>query len=711
MLEDVGKYKGAQGLEVNIWPGSGLKQSRSKWIVAGELIETTQRYARMVARIELDWIERLAQHLIKYSFDEPHFSQKQGSALVVRRGSLYGLPVSPRVSVPLAPIDPALARKLLIEQGLAENELVSRAKFWQHNQLFLEQVKELGDKTRRRDLVIDPFVLTDFYRTRIPAFVVDRVTLEKWDRTLSEPAKGGSSANLPQGDLVKSPYLSWEAISVDLDKQEVEEQYPEKLAMGVSQLPLRYRYEPGDQADGVSLVVPQSIVHQLHHERLEWLVPGLLEEKLACLIKSLPKRLRRQLVPVPDTVNQLLPKLIQKQQQQAPFWKSLCDIVSEFIREPVKQSDFDLQSLPEHLRMRVELVDDQGKPIQASRDLVDLQQSQMATASAAGSTMSPEQKTKYDWSRSSLETWDIETLPKSVVELRGGVRINRFPTLVTDKDKIRTELVDHEPFAEQLFRRGMTTLFARIERREIRSQIQFLPQWSSCSLWLSDRYAGDRLRELVGDLIARLAFIDTNWTSEQLTPVFRTRVEFDISRLKRLERIAGAAAEVGRWLPRFAEANFKVRSLLEKSPASWSSNGQSVREQLAALFDESLSYLTPWCFVRETPRFLQAVAVRLERLKTIGPVKDLEIDAVVSRYWQCYLEQLARAQPPLTVMQSIPTSNGARLEANGKLLEYRWLIEELRVSLHAQQLGTRVSVSPKRLDKLLIACESSVEFL
>ncbi len=711
MLEDVGKYKGAQGLEVNIWPGSGLKQSRSKWIVAGELIETTQRYARMVARIELDWIERLAQHLIKYSFDEPHFSQKQGSALVVRRGTLYGLPVSPRVSVPLAPIDPAMARKLLIEQGLAENELVSRAKFWQHNQLFLEQVKELGDKTRRRDLVIDTYVLTDFYRACIPAFVVDRVTLEKWDRTLSAPAKDKSSVNLSQGELVKSPYLSWESLAVDLDRQEVEEQYPEKLVMGVSQLPLRYRYEPGDPADGVSLVVPQSIVHQLHHERLEWLVPGLLEEKLACLIKSLPKRLRRQLVPVPDTVNQLLPKLIQKQQQQAPFWKSLCELLSEFIREPVKQSDFDLQSVPEHLRMRVELVDDKGTPIQSSRDLVDLQQSQMATAAAAISTMSVDQRTKYEWSRTSLETWDIETLPKSVVELRGGVRMNRFPTLVIDKDKIRTELVDHEVFAEQLFRRGMTTLFARIERREIRSQIQFLPQWSSCSLWLSDRYAGDRLRELVGDLIARLAFLDTNWASEQLLPVFRTRVEFDISRLKRLERIAGAAAEVGRWLPRFAEANHKVRSLLERSPASWSTNVQSVRGQLAALFDESLSYLTPWCFVREIPRFLQAVAVRLERLKTVGPIKDLELDASVSRYWQDYLEKLARAQPPQTVMQFIPISNGTRLEATGKLLEYRWLIEELRVSLHAQQLGTRVSVSPKRLDKLEIDCKSSAEFL
>jgi ATP-dependent helicase HrpA len=699
MLEDVGKYKGAHNLEVSIWPGSGLKHSRAKWIVAGELIETTHRYARTIARIEVEWIEQLAHRLIKYSFDEPHFSKKQGSALVMRRGTLYGLLVSPRISVPLAPIDPALARKLLIEHGLAENELVSRAKFWQHNQAFLEQMKSLGDKTRRRDLVVDPYILMDFYRKCIPESVVDRVTLEKWDKTLSNTEKKQNNANSNPSLSSVSPYLSWDAIAVELDRPSIEQQYPEKISVGVSQLPLRYRYEPGDATDGVSVVVPESIVHQLNHERLEWLVPGLLEEKLTCLIKALPKRLRRQLVPVPDTVKKLLPKLIQRQNQQAPFWKSLCEIVSEFIREPVKQSDFDLGNLPEHLRMRVELVDDHGKRINAGRDLVELQQTQVATAVVA-SPQNANQATKYDWTRSSLETWDIESLPKSVVELRGGVRMNRYPTLIIDKDQIRTELVDHELIAEQLLRRGLVALIGRIERREIRSQIQFLPQWSSCSLWLSDRFAGDRLRDMLSELIARLAFIDMNWTVEQVQPVFRTRVEFEINRLKRIERIGGASAEVGRWLPRLAEANHKVRSLLEKSPNTYAPSLQAIREQLTGLFQDSLSYHTPWCYVREIPRYLLAIAARLERLKTIGTVKDMTMEATVSLYWQDFHAQLARVQPSPTAIQSVPGAGGLKLEPTGKLLEYRWLIEELRVSLYAQQLGTRVSVSPKRLDKM-----------
>ncbi len=701
MLEDTGKYKGAQNLDVTIWPGSGLKQSRSKWIVAGEFIETTQRYARVVAKIEVEWIEQLAHHLIKYSFDEPHFSKKQGSALVMRRGTLYGMLVSPRLAVPLAPIDPVLARKILIEQGLAEDQFVSRARFWQHNQAFLETVKELGDKTRRRDLVVDPYVLTDFYRARIPEFVVDRVTLEKWDRTVqppNQPAKPTANAAPKSGAL--SPYLTWDDIVVELDRDEIQERFPSKLEIGVSQLPVKYLYEPGDQADGVSLVVPQAIVHQLHNERLEWLVPGLLEEKLTCLIKSLPKRLRRQLVPVPDTVKQLLPKVIERQSQQAPFWKSICDVLSSFLGESVKQSDFDLTGVPEHLRMRIEIVDEKGVAVQSSRDLSELQQTQRTAAVQALPTTTPGKPIVYDWARTSMDTWDIETLPKSVVEVRGGVRMNMYPTLIVGKEKIATGLVDHEIFAEQLFRRGMTSLFSKIERREIRSQIQFLPQWTTSSLWLSDRYAGDRLKDLVSDLIARLAFIDTNWASEQVAPVFRTKVEFEICRIKRIERIAGAAAEIGRWLPRFAEANHKVRALLEKTPATWSENVRSIREQLTALFQDSLSYHVPWCYVREMPRYLQAIAVRIDRLKSVGPIKDLATDATATLYWKDCAAQIAGMQPSPTTLQSVPGGATQRLEPTGPLLEYRWLIEELRVSMFAQQLGTRVSVSPKRLDKL-----------
>jgi ATP-dependent helicase HrpA len=704
MLEDTGKYKGAQNLDVTIWPGSGLKQSRSKWIVAGEFIETTQRYARVVAKIEVEWIEQLAHHLIKYSFDEPHFSKKQGSALVMRRGTLYGMLVSPRLAVPLAPIDPALARKILIEQGLAEDQFVSRARFWQHNQAFLASVKELGDKTRRRDLVVDPYVLTDFYRARIPEFVVDRVTLEKWDRTVQPPNLTANAAAKP---AALSPYLSWDDIVVELDRDEIQERFPSKLEIGVSQLPVKYLYEPGDQADGVSLIVPQAIVHQLHNERLEWLVPGLLEEKLTCLIKSLPKRLRRQLVPVPDTVRQLLPKVVERQSQQAPFWKSICDVLSSFLGESVKQSDFDLTGVPEHLRMRIEIVDEKGVAVQSSRDLSELQQTQRTAAAQALPASAPGKQVVYDWARTSMDTWDIETLPKSVVELRGGVRMNMYPTLIVAKEKIATGFVDHEMFGEQLFRRGMTSLFSKIERREIRSQIQFLPQWTTSSLWLSDRYAGDRLKDLVSDLIARLAFIDTNWASEQVAPVFRTKVEFEICRIKRIERIAGAAAEIGRWLPKFAEANHKVRALLEKTPATWAENVRSIREQLTALFQDSLSYHVPWCYVRELPRYLQAIAVRLDRLKSVGPIKDSATDATATLYWKDCASQIAVIQPSPTTLQSIPGGAAQRLEPTGPLLEYRWLIEELRVSMFAQQLGTRVSVSPKRLEKLKEQLRSS----
>jgi ATP-dependent helicase HrpA len=694
MNEESGKYKSAHNMEVSLWPGSGLRQSKAKWIVAGELVETSQRYARTIARIEVEWIEQLAHHLIKYSFDEPHFSRKQGSAMVMRRGTLYGLPVSARIAVPLAPIDRVLARKLLIEHGLAENELVSRARFWQHNQAFLAEVQKLGDKTRRRDLVLDPYFLADFYRSRIPDFVFDRASLEKWDRTLEPP-----KSSKPES-LAASPYMSWESISLELDRNALAQQFPDQLALGVSKLPLRYRFEPGDQQDGVSVVVPQTIVHQLHPERLEWLVPGMLEEKLTSLIKSLPKRLRRQFVPVPDAVKRLLPLLLERQNAQLPFWKSLCEVLSNDIREPIAPSDFDVQSLPEHLRMRVELIDEAGKPTVAGRDLLELQQTHRSQVAAVVAN-APAAAVSYTWQRNAMTTWDIPELPKSVVENRGGIRIHVFPTLLIQKDVVRTATVDHESMAEQLLRRGLVALLGRIERREVRSQIQFLPQWASHSLWLSDRFAGDRLRDMLGELMVRLAFVDTDWNSERVRPVFRTQVEFDIARLKRVEKISGAAAEIGRWIPKLAEANHKVRSLMEKLPATWAPSAASIREQLKSLFDSQWSYFTPWCHLKQIPRYLQAVALRLDRLKSTGVAKDMAIQANIEPYWSAYASLLAARQPSQQSMQAVEGAEPFSLAATDKLLELRWLIEELRVSLYAQQLGTRVSVSTKKLDKLL----------
>ena len=711
MMEDTGKYRGAQNLEMALWPGSGIRQTRPKWIVSAERIETTQRYARTAAKIEVEWIERVATHLIKYSYDDAHFSQKQGSALVMRRGSLFGLPISPRIAVPLAALNPELARSLLIEHGLAEGELISRAKFWEHNLKIMEQVRSLADKTRRRDLIIDPHVLVAFYEARIPKAVVDRATLERWDRTLvvkndTKPDKANHQTAISPS---LSPYLTWDDIVLPLDRKEIDREFPEQVSIGVTKLPLRYRFEPGHEADGVSVSVPQAVVHQLHSERLEWLVPGLLEEKLTHLIKSLPKRLRRQLVPVPDTVRQLIPALIALSESQAPFWKSLCELLTKHIREPVQQEDFDLSSLPQHLRMRVELLDEKGKLVQTARDLSDLQQAQRTKISEAVHQNPAATTTKYDWARTKLETWDIEQLPRSVVEVRGGVKVELFPTIVVVEDAIKTAVIDHVGMAEQLLRVGWIRLFHKIERKEIRSHIQHLPQFGTASLWLSDRFPGDRLRDVLGDLMARIAFVDTKWHAETLEAGYRTKLDFELSRLKRVERLGLAAGELAKWLPKLGEANHRVRSLLEKAPSAWGTSVTQIRSQLQQLWDDSFVWNAPWCVIKEFPRFLQSLAVRIERLKATGPIKDQATENAAKKFWDDYLARLTRSQPAVATIQSIAqlgkNPQGCQsLYPTGKLLEYRWGIEELRVSLHSQQLGTRISISPKRLEKLQSEC-------
>ena len=323
MLDDKGKYRGASNMELLLWPGSCLRGTNAKWIVCSEIVETHDRFARTAARIDPVWIERVLGHCLKYSYDEPHFSRKQGSAMVMRRGLLMGLPAVNRHPVALAPLDPKLARDLMIEHGLAELQLESKAKFWRHNCKFLEKVQKIGDKTRRRDFVVDAFTLLGFYRKCIPQHVVDRVTLEQWDKTLK--------------DTQAPPYLSYEALELHLDPSSILGLFPDQLEIGpASRLPLSYRFEPGSQSDGVTVQVPQTFAEHLHQEKLEWLVPGLLEEKISALLKSLPKRLRRQMVPVPDTVRLLLPKMLDAAAKSEPFWKSLCEVCSKHLGEQVQ---------------------------------------------------------------------------------------------------------------------------------------------------------------------------------------------------------------------------------------------------------------------------------------------------------------------------------------------------------------------------------------
>ena len=687
MLDDKGKYKGALNMELMLWPGSCLRGANAKWIVCSEVVETHDRFARTAARIDPVWIEKVLGHCLKYSYDEPHFSRKQGSAMVMRRGSLMGLPAVHRHPVPLAPLDKKLARDLLIEHGLAELQLESRAKFWNQNLKFLDDLKRVGDKTRRRDFLVDAFALLAFYRECIPEHVVDRVTLEQWDKTLK--------------DTQAPPYLSYDVLELQVDAATMIHQFPDQLAIGsTSRLPLSYRFEPGTESDGVTVQVPQAFAEQLHQEKLEWLVPGLLEEKLVALLKSLPKRLRRQLVPIPDTARQLLPKMLQASARSEPFWKSLCEVCSKQIGEPVEKSDFDSDGLPEHLRFRIELKDPQGKNLIVTRQIETLQQAafqqidESHQGAGQGGKATP---SNYPWQRQGMQQWDIPELPEKVIELLGGVRMERYPSLVWGDSKASTILYDHPHLAEQQLRECLIRLWSSNQRREIKSQIQYLPKWTQCGLWLSDRFNANALSEFVSLLMARLALVEIQWAKDtgRFEPCPRTLLDWEALKAGSVQRIGMAAGEVARWLQKFAEAYYHVRRHKESMPKALWDQCKEIQAQLDGLMDPAHALHTPWVYVKDLPRFLGAMSIRLEKLKLGGVQKDQQLDSGPAQAAQDYTQRLSKLENQLAF-----SKHKSKWHPSGLLLEYRWMIEEYRVSVHAQKLGTRLSVSPKRIEKI-----------
>jgi ATP-dependent helicase HrpA len=478
-------------------------------------------------------------------------------------------------------------------------------------------------------------------------------------------------------------------------------QFPDQLEIGsTSRLPLSYRFEPGTESDGVTVQVPQAFAEQLHQEKLEWLVPGLLEEKLIALLKSLPKRLRRQLVPIPDTARQLLPKMLQASARSEPFWKSLCEVCSKQIGEPVEKSDFDSDGLPEHLRFRIELKDPQGKNLIVTRQIETLQQAAFQQIDenhqgvGQGGKATP---SNYPWQRQGMQQWDIPELPEKVIELLGGVRMERYPSLVWGDSKASTILYDHPHLAEQQLRECLIRLWSSNQRREIKSQIQYLPKWTQCGLWLSDRFNANALSEFVSLLMARLALVEIQWAKDtgRFEPCPRTLLDWEALKAGSVQRIGMAAGEVARWLQKFAEAYYHVRRHKESMPKALWDQCKEIQAQLDGLMDPAHALHTPWVYVKDLPRFLGAMSIRLEKLKLGGVQKDQQLDSGPAQAAQDYTQRLSKLENQLAF-----SKHKSKWHPSGLLLEYRWMIEEYRVSVHAQKLGTRLSVSPKRIEKI-----------
>ena len=688
MVGDRNEYTGAGGLKLFLWPGSSVSNSKPKWIIAGELVETSRQFARTVARIEPGWIEKTAKHLLKRNHQDPHWSQKAGGAFCYENLFLFGLPVITRRRVPLPPLDPITARNLLIDHGLVERLLNTRAKFVAHNNAVLDAIEKLAAKTRKRDYVVDSYQLARFYQARLPDNIVDRGRLEKLDREAVAPTWSKNQidttwvtrALAEPDELTDSTNLYMRPTDVlDIEYQNViADQFPDMLNVGNSKLPLDYRFEPGSERDGVSMTVHQSALSQISDDRLGWLVPGLLEPKLISMIKSLPKRIRRNLVPAADVAKKIAIEL-ESEFGNVPFMTAVCSAMTRHAEIPIHADDFQTEKMANHFRMLVKVVDDDGETIAHGRELAELQQQfDHSITKTEDAGIEPADET---WTRTSLTDFDIDILPTEVVRLRGGVQVAQYPGFLINDNSVATDLFPDQLTAETTIRNGVTRLYALVERKELRNQVRWLPDLQAIKVKLSGLITVDTFENSLIDLLARIAFVEN-------LPVVRTQDEFNLRRQNRGHRIAIATQDVAGWLNRFADHAFTVRRSLEnvRGNVRMTDIHDDVQRQFKWLIYPGFLSCTPWQWLKHYPRYMQGITYRLDKLLSGSGARDsdsLQIITELNYRW----------------LQNIPEKD--QNPAHQATSEFRWMMEELRVSLFAQPLGTSVKVSPQRCEKLL----------
>lgn len=683
------EYSGAGGLKLFLWPGSGVFSGKPKWVVAAELVETSKQFARTVAKIQPGWVESIGAHLMKRSHVDPHWSKKSGGAFCYENQTLFGLPIVSRRRVPLTPIDPATARDLLIDHGLAEQELRTVARFVRHNRSVLDSIAELANRTRNRELVIDGYQIARFYQNRLPAEICDRGRLEKLDRTITPPSWADSDWDaLKLSQWLKDPPTNENADSLYLRPEDLleapdpisTEDFPEALTIGHSKLPLEYSFQPGSDRDGINVKVHETALSQLSEDRLGWLVPGLLVPKLIDMIKSLPKRIRRNLVPAAEVAEKIADELAPVY-GTIPFMSAVCQAMSQHAEMPVMESDFQTEKMRDHLNFLVTVVDDSGATLGEGRELIPLQrQFAKRDASAGEQALDGSGEDSEAWSRSCMKTFDIENLPREVIRLRGGVQVAQYPGLVNHAEGIRTQLFPDLASAETAIRTAVTRLYAIGEHKELRTQVRHLPQLEQTKIKLSGVVSASDLESKLIELIARIAFVEK-------APVIRSRDVFEARRQDRGRRISIATQDVALWLVKLADERFAIQRHLESG--RWSTRHDDligdVNHQLRWLFYNDFLNKTPWEWLQHYPRYLQAIVYRLDRVGT-SKSRDVESMELIGQLWRQWMDQTPQhQQSPAEQTETM----------------FRWMIEELRVSLFAQPLGTSVKVSPQRCANLL----------
>tara|TARA_R110000824_G_scaffold52692_4_gene146304 strand:+ start:242332 stop:246048 length:3717 start_codon:yes stop_codon:yes gene_type:complete len=651
-------YLGTRNRKFQIFPGSSLFRKKSKWILAAELVETNKLYARLTAQIKPEWIEVAAGNLLNHEYFEPHWEKRRGEVMAFEKISLYGLTLVEKRKLSFSKIDPVLCRELFIREALVAMQLNSKVGFYVKNCELIEKVMQLEEKTRRRDILIDEESLVEFYDRLLPEHIYNSRNLERWYRQLSN--KESDALLLSEQDLIRD----------DSTPGNIDE-YPDQLKTSFMALDLAYEFSPGKAADGISVDVPVSALKQLKDEDLDWLVPGMLREKCIALIKALPKQERKLFVPVPDVVDQILPSLKSVTAGNLRFL--LARNLSARAGKPIDPQHWENYQLESHLQMHIRVLDDNGTVLDSGRDLKALQDKFSEQIQR-----SIQRYAEDGVERSGITHWDFQELPLIHEIKHGSISLQTYPALVDEGDSVSLTLCDNAPLAEQESLWGVVRLLMLTSPQQVKYLKKHLLQDKQKNLLMSHFGAQSEVQEQLIRAAYRNCFLGVK-------AIPRTQADFE----KRFEECRGDLVEVAERAEKELYQILQNHHQLQKQLKSFTGLRdrhlyQDIQTQLDELLHADFISDTPREYFSEIPRYLKAIMERLEKYP-----RQIEKDKRSSEVLQYYYSQYTQ-QYNLLLKQ-----NSVSLE----LERFRWLMEEYRVSLYAQTLGTREPVSEKRLKK------------
>ena len=684
-----GEYLGARGVKFFPHPGAHLRKKPGRWIVAAELVETTRLFGRGIANIDPQWIEEVAGHLLKKQVLDPHWEKKAADVMAVERATLYGLVVYSGRRVHFGPVDMHGAREIFIREALVAGQWESKLPFLAANLKLVQQVEEIEHKSRRQDVLVDDELIYAFYDQQLPQDVFSAHGFETWYRPASR-----SRPNLLV--LTRDELMRHEAAGITTNA------FPKTIRLGGVDCAATYLHEPGDVRDGVTVTVPLFVLNQVSEDRVEWLVPGMLKDKVQALLKSLPQKPRSRFVPLPESATRLSATLSDPAHvERGSLTEALLKLVRDATSLDVKRADFKLDMVPQHLFMNLRVVDEHGRQLGMGRNLGALKadlgaQARGAFQALAGMKVMPAPATRPGGeagdtsprkpappaadNTSSLPpgerytSWTFGELPELMEIRKGGTSLIGFPALVDQRDAVTIEVFDEPDVAAAKHRAGLRRLFALQLKDAIKYLEKNIPDLQKMAVGYMTLGTQEELRDQIVEVALDRAFLLDPLPTNEAT--FKRRIEEGRGRLTLIANEVARLA--GTILLEYAAAVRKIKDT-KIQPESTADAAQ----QLQRLMPKRFLAVTPWPQLQHFSRYLKAVALRLEKLRA-DPARDAarmaELRPQEQRYWRLVAER-----------------KGA---VDDRLGELRWLLEELRVSFFAQELRTPQPVSVKRLDKV-----------